>query len=238
MAKKQNGTPAAKGEWNVRWVPIETLTPYADNARINDATVPALKKSIETFGFRNPLVVGKDGIVVCGHTRLKAALELGMEKLPVVDASALSQAELDAFRLVDNKIQEMSSWDYDILEEELNKLMDHGFADMGDFGFNDFLGNSDDGLPDPLAGEDGAATKGDDATAAAADPDEEQKRIIIVFDEDERAELEQQLGVKLDGEQATFSLEKLLEAQKAYAKEHGSAAADDDADAETEGGAE
>lgn len=234
MAKKQNGTPAAKGEWNVRWVPIETLTPYADNARINDATVPALKKSIETFGFRNPLVVGKDGIVVCGHTRLKAALELGMEKLPVVDASALSQAELDAFRLVDNKIQEMSSWDYDILEEELNKLMDHGFADMGDFGFNDFLGKSDDGLPDPLAGEDGAATKGDDATAA--DPDEEQKRIIIVFDEAERSELEQQLGVKLDGEQATFSLEKLLEAQKAYAKEHGSAAATDDA--ETEGGAE
>ena len=234
MAKKQNGTPAAKGEWNVRWVPIETLTPYADNARINDATVPALKKSIETFGFRNPLVVGKDGIVVCGHTRLKAALELGMEKLPVVDASALSQAELDAFRLVDNKIQEMSSWDYDILEEELNKLMDHGFADMGDFGFNDFLGKSDDGLPDPLAGEDGAATKGDDATAA--DPDEEQKRIIIVFDEAERSELEQQLGVKLDGQQATFSLEKLLEAQKAYAKEHGSAAATDDA--ETEGGAE
>lgn len=236
MAKKQNGQPAAKGEWNVRWVPIETLTPYADNARINDATVPALKKSIETFGFRNPLVVGKDGIVVCGHTRLKAALELGMEKLPVVDASALSQAELDAFRLVDNKIQEMSSWDYDILEEELNKLMENGFADMGDFGFNDFLGKSDDGLPDPLAGEDGAATKGDDANAAAADPDEEQKRIIIVFDEAERSELEQQLGVKLDGEQATFSLEKLLEAQKAYAKEHGSAAATDDA--ETEGGAE
>ena len=232
--KKQTGgasTPRA-GEWDVKWVPIETLTPYADNARINDGTVPALKKSIEKFGFRNPLVVGKDGIIVCGHTRLKAALELGYTKLPVVDASNLTKAELDAFRLVDNKIQEMSSWDYDLLEEELDELMKHGFDDMGDFGFSDFL-SVDDGLSDPLAGEDGDAAKGDDANAAGTDPDEEQKRIVIVFDEDERSELEGILKARLDGEQVTFSLEKLLEAQKRRAAQGG-----DDSGATKEGGAE
>lgn len=235
MAKKKQTGGASKpraGEWDVKWVPIETLTPYADNARINDGTVPALKKSIEKFGFRKPLVVGKDGVIVSGHTRLKAALELGMARLPVVDASKLSKAELDAFRLVDNKIQEMSSWDYDLLEEELDELMNHGVDDMGEFGFSDFMA-VEDGLPDPLAGEDGDATKGDDATAKETDPDEEQKRIIIVFDEEERGELEQILKARLDGEQVTFSPEKLLEAQKRRAAQGGEEATTDD-----EGGAE
>ena len=213
MAKKQNGTPAAKGEWNVRWVPIETLTPYADNARINDATVPALKKSIEAFGFRNPLVVGKDGIVVCGHTRLKAALELGMEKLPVVDASALSKAELDAFRLVDNKIQEMSSWDYDILEEELKRISLDGEVDMSDFGFASFDGETDVGgeLPAELAGldlePDELADAGEDAEADC--------RVILTFREHQRYALADAIRVKeLDPDVVTYTVEKLRELAK------------------------
>lgn len=131
-------TPVTPKEWNIVWKAVEELTPYQNNARINDQTVPYLKNSIKRFGFKNPIIVDKDGVIIAGHTRLKAALELGYTKLPCVCADDLTPAEVKAFRLVDNKVAELSSWDYGILDEEMKEIMEDGFFDnMGDFGFAD-----------------------------------------------------------------------------------------------------
>lgn len=99
MAGKDKKAAQGKAkEWQVEWLEINSLNPYENNARKNDATIPYLKNSIQRFGFRVPLVIGKGNVVVCGHPRLKAALELGMEKLPCVRADDLTDAELKAFR--------------------------------------------------------------------------------------------------------------------------------------------
>ena len=80
-------------EWQIEWLDVNSVTPYENNARRNDNTVPYLINSIKRFGFRVPLVIDKDSVVVCGHTRLKAALEIGMEKVPCVRASDLTKAD-------------------------------------------------------------------------------------------------------------------------------------------------
>lgn len=138
-------SPVTPKEWNIVWRPVEELTPYQNNARINDQTVPYLKNSIKRFGFKNPIIIDKDGVIIAGHTRLKAALELGYTKLPCVCADDLTPAEVKAFRLVDNKVAELSSWDYGILDTEMKGLEDDGFLDdMEDFGFADNNINPDD----------------------------------------------------------------------------------------------
>lgn len=130
-------SPVTPKEWNVVWRPVEELTPYQNNARINDQTVPYLKNSIKRFGFKNPIIIDKDGVIIAGHTRLKAALELGYTKLPCVCADDLTPAEVKAFRLVDNKVAELSGWDFKILDEEMKGLEDDGFGNLADFGFGD-----------------------------------------------------------------------------------------------------
>ena len=138
MAGKDKKAAQSKAkEWQVEWLEINSLNPYENNARKNDATIPYLKNSIQRFGFRVPLVIGKGNVVVCGHTRLKAALELGMEKLPCVRADDLTDAELKAFRLADNKVQELSGWDFEKLDAEMEQLKIDFDGDMVDFGFGD-----------------------------------------------------------------------------------------------------
>ena len=88
--------------------------------------------SIQQFGFKVPLVIDKDGTIVTGHTRLLAAKELGMEKVPCIVADDLTEDQVNAFRLADNKVAEASSWDWGKLEEERASL---GAIDMGVFGF-------------------------------------------------------------------------------------------------------
>ena len=135
-ASKSCDKSQSKKEWQVAWKDVNELTPYARNARINDKTVPYLVNSIKRFGFKVPLVIDEKGVVVCGHTRLKAALECGMARVPCVLADDLTEDEIKAFRLADNKIQEMSSWDDDLLDQELVELKDAGI-EMDDLGFGD-----------------------------------------------------------------------------------------------------
>lgn len=115
----------------------DDLKPYANNPRVNDKAVDAVAKSIEEFGFKVPIVVDKNGIIVAGHTRLKACKKLGIEEVPCIVAEDLSDEEIKAFRLADNKAAEMAEWDWDKLEAELMELgdMDLDF-DMQDFGFD------------------------------------------------------------------------------------------------------
>ena len=116
--------------------PIKDITPYARNPRKNDAAAEAVAESIRKYGFRQPIVVDGDGVVVCGHTRLKAAQILGLEKAPVHVATELTPEQIRAYRLADNKTAELAVWDIELLSEELIELK--GFdIDLEGLGFSD-----------------------------------------------------------------------------------------------------
>lgn len=102
---------------------IDDLTPYENNPRLNDGAVDAVAKSIEEFGFKVPIVIDKDGVIVAGHTRLKAAKQLAINEVPCIIADDLSDEELKAFRLADNKVSELAEWDFDKLDAELKILI-------------------------------------------------------------------------------------------------------------------
>lgn len=118
-------------------VNLSDLKPYEHNPRNNDEAVAAVAKSIEQFGFKVPIIIDKDNIIIAGHTRMKAALILGLEKVPCIIADDLSEEQIKAFRLADNKVAELATWDMEELEKELKELdeMDLDF-DMSDFGFD------------------------------------------------------------------------------------------------------
>lgn len=125
--------------------PLESLTPYKKNPRKNDAAVPATMESIRRYGFRQPIVVDKDGVIVAGHTRYRAALKLGLKTVPVVVADDLTPEQIRAYRLADNKVGELAEWDETLLAEEL-LLIDEEPMEL--FGFEDVdlnLGDDEDG---------------------------------------------------------------------------------------------
>lgn len=115
------------------------LKPYENNPRHNGAAVEPVMHSIQKFGFKVPLVIDRNGTIVTGHTRLLAAKELGMEKVPCIVAEDLTEDQVNAFRLADNKVSELSSWDWGKLEEELAR-MEIAEIDMTEFGFQGFGG--------------------------------------------------------------------------------------------------
>lgn len=111
---------------------IDDIKPYANNPRFNDNAVEYVAKSIKEFGFQQPIVVDKNNEIIVGHTRYKASLELGLKEVPVVVADNLTDEQVKAYRLADNKVSEKSEWNYDLLDIELDDILD---IDMGDFGF-------------------------------------------------------------------------------------------------------
>ena len=117
------------------------LIPYANNPRENDGAVDAVAASIKEFGFKVPVIIDKDNIIVAGHTRIKAAGKLGIDKVPCIIADDLSEEQIKAFRLADNKVGELAQWDFSKLEEELKELseMDLDFQ-MDEFGFSEIGG--------------------------------------------------------------------------------------------------
>src|SRR5437879_1451578 len=102
--------------------PITSIRPYERNPRLNDQAVDAVAASIREFGFRQPIVVDEEGVIIVGHTRYKAALKLGLEKVPVHVATGLTPAQIKAFRIADNQTASLSQWDYDLLPLELAEL--------------------------------------------------------------------------------------------------------------------
>jgi site-specific DNA-methyltransferase (adenine-specific) len=110
---------------------LNELTPYKNNPRKNDNAVDAVAASIKAFGFKVPIVIDKEGVIVCGHTRAKAAKKLKIKTVPCVIADDLTEDEIKAFRLADNKVGELAEWDLPALDVE---LADIDF-DMGEFGF-------------------------------------------------------------------------------------------------------
>ena len=112
---------------------ITEIKPYEKNPRKNDEAVEYVANSIKEFGFKVPIVIDKNNVIVAGHTRYKAAQELGLEKLPCIIADDLTEEQVKAFRLADNKVGELAEWDFDLLDEELDGIFD---IDMSDFGFD------------------------------------------------------------------------------------------------------
>lgn len=115
---------------------IEDLIPYENNPRINDDAVEYVKNSIKEFGFKVPIVIDKNNVIVAGHTRYKACKELGINEIPCIVADDLTDEQVKAFRLADNKVSEKSQWDLSKLDEELGSILD---IDMSMFDFNPIL---------------------------------------------------------------------------------------------------
>ena len=112
--------------------PIDTVTPFGNNPRqITPDAISKVAKSIDLYGFRSPIIVDDDRVILAGHTRLLAAQKLGLTEVPVHIASGLSKSKKRAYRLADNRAAEESRWDFPMLTEELGELMDEGF-DLAD----------------------------------------------------------------------------------------------------------
>ena len=118
---------------------VEELIPYINNPRNNTEAVDKVAASIKEFGFKVPLVIDKDNVVVTGHTRLLASKKLGLQEVPCVIADDLSPAQIKAFRIADNKVSEYAQWDEDMLKVELEELEEMNFdLDSVSIDFSDF----------------------------------------------------------------------------------------------------
>lgn len=112
---------------NVELWPIDRVIPYARNPRNNDDAIATVAASLAEFGWRQPIVVDDDGVIIVGHTRLKAAKQLGMTEVPVHVASGLTPAQVRAYRIMDNRSNENASWDNELLKLEFDDLRLEGF---------------------------------------------------------------------------------------------------------------
>ena len=101
---------------------LSELQPYENNPRKNDNAVPYVAESIKRYGFKVPIVIDKDGVIVAGHTRYLASIELGLKTVPCIVADDLNEEQIKEFRLVDNKTSEFAGWDFDMLSDELQEL--------------------------------------------------------------------------------------------------------------------
>lgn len=111
---------------------IESIHPYENNPRRNEKAVEAVANSIKRFGFRNPIIVDKNNVIISGHTRRLASIALGLKQVPVVVGDDLTEEQVKAFRLADNRVAELAVWDEDLLKQEMAKVLD---MDLSDFGF-------------------------------------------------------------------------------------------------------
>ena len=113
-------------------VKLKDIHPYPNNPRVNDDAVEAVANSIQEFGFKNPIIVDNEYVIIAGHTRYKAAKKLKLKEVPVIVADDLSEQQVKALRIADNKTSELSDWDGDLLGKELSSIID---IDMSLFGF-------------------------------------------------------------------------------------------------------
>ena len=108
------------------------IIPYENNPRRNEKAVDAVANSIKTFGFNNPIILDKDKVIISGHTRRLAAIKLGLEKVPCYIAKDLTEEQVRAFRLADNRVASLATWDEKKLTEEIREILN---IDLSDFGF-------------------------------------------------------------------------------------------------------
>lgn len=173
---------------NIEWISVDELLTYPNNAKKHDAQqIERMKRSIEQFGFNDPIAIDKNNVIIEGHGRLRASKELGIEKLPCIRLEHLTDEEVKAYRNVHNKLNMDTGFDYDMLEMDLGDITN---IDMTEFGFENVF---DETLPDPYDDEeledyDGA---GDKLLAV--------RRVIITYKTgDEEEWIKKALGVEDD----------------------------------------
>lgn len=131
----------------IKNIKLEDLKPYEKNPRKNDEAVKYVVNSIREFGFKVPIIIDKNNIIVAGHTRYKAAQKLGLKEVPCIIADDLTDEQIKAFRLADNKVAEQANWENGLLMKELDELF--GKFDMSDFGFSVQIENLMEDVEEP-----------------------------------------------------------------------------------------
>lgn len=126
---------------------LADLRPYTRNPRKNDQAVDAVANSIREFGFKVPVVIDKNGEIIAGNTRYKAAKKMKLEEIPCIIADDLTEEQIKAFRLADNKVGELADWDFDLLSDELDGIFD---IDMEQFGFLEQEDNERNDISDKI----------------------------------------------------------------------------------------
>jgi len=150
--------------------PLSEITPYEKNPRLNDDAVDAVAASLREFGFRQPIVVDADGVIICGHTRWKAAQKLGLEKVPVHVATDLTPEQIKAYRITDNQTASLAEWNYELLPLELADLQAANY-DLGLLGFDaeELAKLLDPGVEEGLTDPDEIPAPPDEATTHPGD---------------------------------------------------------------------
>jgi site-specific DNA-methyltransferase (adenine-specific) len=148
----------------IRDMDITLIKPYERNPRNNDKAIDAVAKSIQEFGWNSPIVVDRDNVIVCGHSRWRAAQKLGLTTVPVYVADKLTPEQVQAYRIADNKTAELADWNYDLLPLELRALQDAQY-DLTLLGFD--TGE----LEKLLSGEDNVSEGETDPDAIPAVPE-------------------------------------------------------------------
>jgi site-specific DNA-methyltransferase (adenine-specific) len=131
-AEKRN--PAAAMKIEMRG--LHTIRPYENNPRINDSAVDAVAASIREFGWKQPIVIDKNSVIIAGHTRWRAAQRLGLQSVPVLVATDLTDQQVKAYRLADNRSAELADWDFSKLAVELDGIDDALKASLADLNFD------------------------------------------------------------------------------------------------------
>ena len=106
----------------IKYMNIDKLIPYINNPRTNDNAVDKVAASIKEFGFKNPILIDEENVIIAGHTRLKAAKKLGLKEVPVIRVEDLTENQIKAFRIADNKTAEFAEWDIELLNIELESI--------------------------------------------------------------------------------------------------------------------
>lgn len=121
---------------NIVMISLESLKEYENNPRHNELAIEKVAESIKEFGFTNPILIDENNVIIAGHTRFEASKLLGLNEVPCIVLSDLTQEQIKAYRLVDNKTGEFSEWDFEKLSEELKSLEELDFS-LENFGFNE-----------------------------------------------------------------------------------------------------
>ena len=182
---------------------LDEIKIYEKNPRKNDDAVEGVANSIKEFGFKVPIIIDKNNVIVAGHTRYKASKKLGLTEVPCIVADDLTEEQVKAFRLADNKTNEKASWDLDLLGEELKDILN---LDMTDFGFNEFeiTALTEDTVPDGY--DDELIEK----YSEHAEDFLEKKRTIITYKTEEEENFLKEL-FKTDGLKVVYDVKEIME---------------------------
>lgn len=192
---------------NIVYKKVKDLIPYENNPRNNDGAVDYVANSIKEFGFKVPIVVNSDGVIVAGHTRYKACEKLGIKEVPCIIADDLTEEQIKAFRIADNKTGEKAGWDLYKLKIEIGELPD---IDMTDFGFGDFeiSALTEDMEPEPYD------TQLMDEYSEHADDNLKSKRVIITYSTEEEETFLKTLFKETEDLKVNYKCRELIDKQE------------------------